>query len=421
MDLLARNTLQTLSRRWLLHRAFARLWFGQTISSFGSYITSLGLPMIALFLLHATAVQIGVLTALSALPGLLVGLFIGVWVDRLPRRPVMVVADLGRVVLLGLIPLATVLGWLNLSWCYLIALLAGLLTVCFEVASLSFLPSLLPTEELAVGNSRLALSSSLAEIAGPPLAGLLVQLLTAPLALLLDALSFLVSACCIGWIRVPEPPHRTESAQPQLWREMVEGLSVLWHNRILRALAAYICTHNFFGGAYAALYLLYTFQHFGPNPLFYSLFVAAGGLGALGGSFCAGFCVRRFGYGRTLIGSALLSGLIAFCTPLAMGPLPVLFGLFALPQLFGDAGFAVYSISEISLRQAFVPAHLLGRVNACMYMLANSITPLGALLAGLLSEIIGLRLTLLLGSSGIFLATGWLIFSPLRSRSPILV
>jgi MFS family permease len=421
MDLFARKKLRSMLRHWLLNRAFARLWCGQTISSFGSYMTSLGLPLTALFLLHATPAQIGLLTALSALPGLLVGLLIGVWVDRLPRRPVMVVADLGRVFLLGLIPLAAVLGWLNLGWCYLVALLAGLLTVCFEIASLSFLPALLQADELATGNSRLALSSSLAEIAGPPMAGLLIQLLTAPLALLLDALSFLVSACCIGWMRAPEPPRRVEAEQPQLWREMVEGLKVLWHNHLLRALAAYICTRNFFGGSFAALYLLYTFQRFGPNPLVYSLLVAIGGLGALGGSFGANFCARRFGYGQTLIGSALLSGLLAFCTPLAVGPLPVLFGLFALSQLFGDAGFAVYSINEISLRQTLVPNHLLGRVNASMYILSNSIMPFGALLAGLLGEIIGLRLTLFLGSSGLFLASCWLILSPLRSQSPILV
>jgi predicted MFS family arabinose efflux permease len=402
-------------QRFFLHRHFALLWTGSTISSFGSYITSIGLPIAALLLLHASPVQMGLLAALGALPGLLAGLFIGVWVDRLPRRPILLVADLGRALLLAGIPLVAISGHLNLAWFYVITLLTGLLTVCFEVASLSFLPTLLTPGDLATGNSRLGISASLAEITGPPLAGLLIQLLTAPLAILLDALSFLLSALCLSQIRLPEHVRTSPSAaHPHLWSEMHEGLSELLHNPVLRPMAAYICTHMFFGGAYAALYLLYTVQLFGATPFAYSALVALGGIGALIGSFCANACTRRFGRGRTLLGSVVLFGPLTFCTPLATGPLPVLFMLMALPQLFGDAAFAVYSISEISLRQALVPDHLLGRVNACMHILSTSVTPLGALLAGLLSELIGVRLTLLIGSSGIFLASAWLLFSPLR-------
>lgn len=408
-----RVTISHRARRFLLNRHFALLWTGQTVSAFGSYITGIGLPLVAFFLLHATYAQIGLLTALGALPGLLLGLFIGVWVDRLPRRPIMLLADLGRAALLALIPLLAFLGLLHLVWLYVVTVLVGLLTVGFEVASLSFMPALLPPDELAEGNSRLGTSSSLAEIAGPPMAGLLISLLTAPVAILLDALSFLVSALCIGLMRVPERPRAVSAERIHVWREIGEGLSVLWRNPMLRAMAAYICTHNFFGGAYAALYLVYAFQLFGTSPLAFSILVALGGVGALGGSFCAGYCARRFGYGRTLVASALFFGSLSFCTPLAAGPLPLVFALMALGQLVGDSGFTVYSINEISLRQELVPAHLLGRVNASMHILGNSILPLGALLAGLLSGVIGIRLTLLIGSSGIFLAVGWLIFSPL--------
>lgn len=397
----------------LLNRRFALLWTGQTVSAFGSYITGMGLPIVALLLLHASNAQIGLLTALGALPGLLMGLLIGVWVDRLPRRPLLLLADLGRAILLALIPLLALLGLLQLAWLYIVAVLVGLLTVGFEVASLSLLPTLLASGELSVGNSRLGTSSSLAEIAGPPMAGLLIQVLTAPLAILLDMFSFLFSAGCIGLMRVDEHPRAASPEKVQIWREMREGLSLVWSNRLLRATAGYICTHNFFGGAYAALYLVYAFKLFGANPFAYSVLVALGGVGALGGSFGASYCARRFGYGRTLVGSALFFGVLSFCTPLATGPLPLVFSLMALAQLIGDSGFAVYSINEISLRQELVPEHMLGRVNACMHILANSIMPLGALLAGLLSEVIGIRWTLLIGSSGIFLATGWLLFSPL--------
>lgn len=403
------------ARRFLLNQHFTLLWTGSTVSTFGSYITGIGLPVAALLLLHATPVQMGLLAACGALPGLLLGLVIGVWVDRLPRRPLMLLADLGRAILLALIPLLALLGLLHLVWLYTITILVGLLTVCFEVASLSFLPTLLSPDELAMGNGRLATSNALAEVAGPPIAGLLIQLLTVPVAILLDMLSFLFSALCISLMRVPErvPTVAAEHEHASLWHEMRAGLSVLVHNPLLRATAGYICTHNFFGGAYAALYLIYAFQLFGANPVAYSILVALGGIGALGGSLCAGYCVRRFGSGKTLVCSALFFGLLSFCTPLATGPLPLIFGLLALAQLVGDSGFAVYSITEISLRQAIVPTHLLGRVNACMHVLANGMMPLGALLAGLVSEFIGIRWTLLLGSSGILLATGWLIFSPL--------
>ncbi|MEO7019435.1 MAG: MFS transporter [Ktedonobacteraceae bacterium] len=408
-----RATIRYRAKRFLLNRHFALLWTGSTVSAFGSYITGMGLPIAAQLLFHATPLQMGLLAALGALPGLVLGLLIGVWVDRLPRRPIMLLADLGRAGLLALIPLLALLGQLRLAWLDVITVLVGLLTVSFEVASLSFLPTVLASSDLALGNSRLGTSESLAEVAGPPMAGLLIQLLTTPVAILLDMLSFLLSALCIGLMRVPEHPHTTSTEHLHVWHEMRKGLSAVWRNPLLRATAAYICTHNFFGGAYAALYLIYTFQLFGASPVAFSVLVALGGIGALGGSFCAGYCARRFGYGRTLVGSALFFGSLSFCTPLAMGPLPLVFALMALAQLVGDSSFAVYAINEISLRQELVPAHLLGRVNACMYILANGMMPLGALLAGLLSEVIGIRWTLLIGSSGIFLATGWLVFSPL--------
>jgi MFS family permease len=403
----------SVGKRLLLTRHFARLWTGQTVSAFGSYMTAIGVLILARLLLHASNAQMGLLTALGALPGLLLGLLVGVWVDRLPRRPLMLLADLGRAVLLALIPLLALLGWLHLADLYVVVVLVGLLTVGFEVASLSLLPTLLPPDKLAEGNSRLGMSSSLAEITGPPVAGLLIQLLTAPVAILFDVLSFLFSALCIVLMRVPEPRPAASHERLHIWREISEGLSVIWHNRLLRATAAYICTRNFFGGAYAALYLLYALKLFGASPFAFSLLVALGGVGALGGSFCASYCRGRFGSGRTLVVSALCFGGLSFCTPLAVGPLPLVFALLALAQLVGDSGFAVYSINEISLRQTLVPEHLLGRVNACMHILENSVMPLGALLAGLLSEVIGLRWTLLIGSSGIFLAIGWLLVSPL--------
>lgn len=403
-------------QRFFIHRHFALLWSGQTVSAFCSYITEMGLPVAAWLLLRATPAQMGLLTALGALPGLLLGLLIGVWVDRLPRRPLMIVADLARALLLASIPLVAVFGLLHLALFYVVTVLVGLFSACFQVASLSFLPSLLGSEDLVIGNSRLSTSDSLAEITGPPLAGALIRLLTVPVAILLDSLSFLFSALCISLIRVAETP-REVSQDSRVWLEIREGLGVLLGNPILRALAATISMQNFFGGFFAVLYLVYTLQLFGSNALIYGLLVACGGIGALIGSFCANWCASRFGSGRALIGAVLLHGTLSFCAPLAAGPTLTAFLLLAFSQLFGDIGFAVYSINEVSLRQQLVPDHLLGRVNSCIQTLSAGMLPLGALLAGLLSELIGIRLTLLIGSIGLFLAPAWLFFSPLRRFS----
>lgn len=415
-----RATIYHHSKRLLLTRPFALLWTGSTVSTFGSYITGMGLPIVALVLLHATPLQMGILAACGALPGLLLGLVIGVWVDRWPRRPLMLLADLGRAGLLTLVPLLALLGLLHLFWLYIITILMSLLTVTFEVASLSFLPTLLSPDKLATGNSRLGTSSALAEVAGPPIAGLLIQILTVPVAILLDILSFLCSAFCLGLMHVPERPSPSATPTPvSLWHEMRAGLSALVHHPLLRATAGYTCTCNFFGGTYAALYLVYTFQLFGANPVAYSVLVALGGVGALAGSLGAGYCARRWGTGKTLVGAALLFGVLSFGTPLATGPSPLVFTCLALAQFVGDTGLAIYSINEISLRQEIVPTHLLGRVNACMHILENASMPLGALLAGLLSEALGLRGTLFIGSCGILLATGWLLLSPMwRDHAP---
>ncbi|HEX7737136.1 MAG TPA: MFS transporter [Ktedonobacteraceae bacterium] len=404
-------------RHFLLDRHFALLWSGQTVSNFGSYITGIGLPLAALLLLHATPAQLAILTALGLLPGLLLGLFIGVWVDRLPRRSILIAADIGRALLLGTIPLLAVSGLLSLPWLYAVIVLAGLLTTLFDIASLAFLPTLLSPEDLPVGNSRLGTSSSLAEVAGPPLAGLLVQALSVPVAILLDVLTFLFSAFCVSQIRVREHIRAAESPPPRLWYAIREGMGVVLRQPMLRALAAYTCMRNFFGGTFAALYLLYAVQLCGENPLLYGLLVAAGGLGALYGSLCAGWCVRQFGQGRALLCSALLAGLLSLCTPLAGGPIPLAFALLAFSQLFGDAGSAIYSINEISLRQRLIPSNQLGRVNSCMHILSAGTVPLGALLAGVLSTVLGVRLTLWLGASGICLSFLWLVFSPLRRLS----
>lgn len=392
---------------------FWKLWLGRTISEFGSGITGTALPLMAVLVLAATPAQMGLLSALEAAPVLLVGLLAGVWADRLPRRPILIACDVGRAILLGSIPLAALLGLLRLGQLYVVVVLVGTLTVFFDVADQSLLPSLLAPERLVEGNSRLGISSSLAEIGGPGVAGVLVQAITAPLAIAVDAASFLCSALCVGLIRAPElAPSRQNQ---NVWREAREGLRVVLGHPLLRTLAGSSGAFNFFGNFIGTLYVLYAVRELHVSPAAVGLLIAAGGVGALIGSGVAGAVVRRCGLGVTLGGAlgAASAGQVLMLA--AHGPVAVSVALLMTAQLLGDVAIAVYLISEVSLRQALVPPHLLGRANASMQVLTTGIGPLGALLAGALGGLIGLRATLALGVCGIALASLYIFLSPLRA------
>ena len=416
MDIHTENDTRPVTKhRLLINRNFALLWIGQTISEFGSRITREGLPLTANLVLGATPNEMGLLAAAGTLPMLLIGLLAGVWVDRLRRRPILIVADISRAILLGTIPLAAVLGVLRIEQLYLVAVLIGVLTVFFEVANQSFLPTLVQREHIVEGNSKLSASDSLAEIGGPALAGVLVQTITAPIAILFDALSFLASALCAGFIRVGEPaPTLTEERQ-NLWREIRAGLRLVLGNPLLRATTAASSVRAFFGGSFATLYGLYVIRQLGVTPAIYGLLVTMGGLGALIGALLASRIVRHFGLSATLIGAMLLSGGVSLMTPLAGGPKILVVGLLMTSQLVGDFGMEVYLINALSLRKSMIPNRFLGRANASANFLIGGMLSIGALLAGLLGGLIGMRLTLLIGASaGLLLSSIWLIFSPIR-------
>ncbi len=404
-------------RTFWLNRNFALLWGGQAISELGSHITGQALPLTANLLLGATTAQMGLLAALSMLPVLLLGLFAGVWIDRLRRRPILIIADLARAILLLSIPVAALAGWLRIEQLYTVAILVGVLTLFFGVANQSFLPLLVARERIVEANSKLSASSSLAEIGGPTLAGILVQVMTAPLAILLDAFSFLVSAFSVGLIRVCEPQPALSKERHHLLQDIRAGLRTIVGNPVLRAIMLCSSTRNFCGGAFAALYLLYVIRELGMGPLFYGLFVGAGGAGAFLGALLANRLAQRFGSGRVLIGAALLGGLMMPLTPLAGGSKVLIVILLACGQLVGDCAYMIYEIHALSLRQMLVPEHLLGRANASMHVLVEGMVPLGTLLAGFTAEAIGIRMTLLIAAClCCLLAPMWLLFSPLWRR-----
>jgi len=394
---------------------FLKLWAGQTISRFGSEVSQLAVPVTAALVLHASAAEMGVLTAVEYAPFLILSLFAGVLVDRRQRRPILILADVGRVLALGSIPLAAVLGWLRIEQLYVVGLATGVLTVFFDVAYQAYLPSLVERQDLVDGNSKLEVSRSVAQIAGPSVAGALIQLISAPMAVLVDAASFGASVISLLAIGAPEPPPAPSvTSGGSIWHELREGLVVVLGNPLLRSIAGCTGTSNLFGNALLALFVLYLTRELGIQPAVLGVILAAGGPGALLGALLAGRLARWFGLGATIIGAITLSGLASLLVPLAAGPAPLVAGVLLVSSFLNGLANPVYNINQVSLRQAITPDRLQGRMNASMRFLVWGTIPVGALLGGVLGEALGLRPTMLLMAVCSLLAPLWVVCSPVR-------
>ena len=403
---------QTRTRLWH-HRDFLLLWSGQTISELGSQVTTWALPLTAVVLLKATASQMGLLVAVRYIAYVLVGLFAGVWVDRVKRRPLLIATDIGRALLLGSIPVAALLGYLSMTQLYIITFLTGLLAILFDVAYQSFLPSLVAHDQLVEGNSKLEASVAMAGIAGPGLAGVLVQLLTGPIAIFADALSFVISALSLTFIRVNESPPLIEERR-HIWLEIREGLRAVWHYPIVRTLAIGSGLFNLFDSILLTIYVLYLTKIIGVTPLLVGVIIAISSVGSLVGALFAGRITRVLGLGPTLLYSVLLASGAEWVIASASGPHLVAILLVILGEASVQAGAVVYGINNLSLRQAVVPSLLRGRVNATVRILSIGVVPVGALLAGFIGDRYGLRTAVFVAGGGTFLAFLWILFSPVR-------
>jgi len=395
------------------NRDFVKLWTGQTISELGSHITYYGLPLLAVLTLNASGSTLGLLTVAGSIPAIVFGLVAGVWVDRLRRKPVMIAADLGRALALGTIPLAAVLGVLNEWQLFVVTALAASLGVFFNAAYRAYLPSLVERDALVESNSRLAFSGSLVEIVGPGMAGGLVQAITAPMAMLFDAISFVISAVSILWMHAVEAPSPPPEARQPALTEAREGLRFVFRQPILRALALQTVTDNFFGSFFAVLYTLYCIRVLHLSPVAIGLTIGMGGAGSVVGSLLAKRAADRFGLGRTLSGVLLIGSAFGPLIILAAFARPWAFWLMMLAQA-GDITRMIYDIHSTSLRQAIPPARLLGRVNASMDLLGVCLIPVGALLGGWLGDQIGATATLTIAILGSLFAKLWVILSPIR-------
>jgi MFS family permease len=399
------------------HADFLKLWSAETVSQFGTQISQLAIPLTAVIVLDASAFQVAALGTVEFLPFILFTLPAGVWVDRLPRRPILIIGDFGRAALLASIPVAYIADSLTLAQLYVVGFLVGICTVFFDVAYQSYLPALVERDSIIEGNSKLEISRSSAQIGGPGFGGLLVQIFTAPYAILADAVSFAGSGAFILRIRKQESHRETAAAaatkKTGLWAELKEGLRFVLGNPNLRAQAGCTGTSNFFSNVSFAIIMVFLVRELGLSPGVIGLAFSVGSIGSLVAALTSNRISRRFGIGPTSIAMAALFGpaalLVAFA-PHGNGAIPFL-GLAIF--VFGFT-VVVYNITQVSYRQAICPPRLQGRMNSVMRFIVWGTIPLGSLAGGGLASWIGLRETIIVGAIGGGASFLWLLLSPQR-------
>jgi MFS family permease len=406
----------TPSRSLLHHRDFLKLWSSQTVSMFGTQVTLLAVPLIAALVLDVSAFEFGLLGAVAFLPFILVSLPAGVWVDRLRRRPILIVGDVGRGIALLTIPIAFVFDALTIWQLYAVLFINGCLTVFFDVAYQSYLPSLVDRDQLVDGNGKLETSRSAAQIAGPGMAGVLIGVITAPFAILIDAVSLILSALFVVAIRKPEPapePRLTEQGRRVSMRvEIGEGLRFVGHHRYLRSITATTGWSNLFGTMGWAILVLFLVRERGFTPEMLGFAFSIGAVGFLVGAVTASPLARRLGVGRTIVGSIAVSGPALLLV--AAAPPSLAFAAVAASGLLGGWGTMVYNINQVSFRQAICPERMQGRMNATIRFVVYGTIPVGSIAGGALGSLIGLHATIWVAAIGSLLAFLPVFLSPVR-------
>jgi len=396
---------------------FLKLWVGETISDFGDQITLLAIPLTAVIVLKASAFEMGLLAAAATAPTALFSLPVGVWVDRLPRRRILIAADLGQAVALATVPVAFVAGVLGMPHLYAVAFITGTLSLFFIVAYQAYLPALVGREQLVEANGKMNASVSLAQLAGPSVSGILVQLFAAPMPVVVDALSFVGSLIGVASIRRPEPALTPRGRDMRA--EIREGMASLLGNPILRTIVIASSIFFLLFTAQSAIFLLYLSRDLGLPPSAIGILLAIGGVGALGGALLASRVARRIGIGPSLLTGAILAIGLLTARGVAGGPTAAIVIALTASQLVGFFAVSLFNVNGPSLRQALTPPHLLGRVNASYRFLVWGTAPIGALLGGILGELVGLRMALLITGLAALTALPVLIGSPLAAMKDV--
>ncbi|HET7471884.1 MAG TPA: MFS transporter, partial [Candidatus Limnocylindrales bacterium] len=447
-------TASSNSRLGLLrHGNFARLWSAATISLFGTQVSQIAIPFIAAVLLNASAAEVGLLTTIEFLPFLLFTLPAGVWVDRFPKKRILVLGDLGRAVMLASIPIAYALNGLTIWQLYVVGFVNGVMTVFFDVADQSYLPTILERDELVEGNSKLQVSGSSAQILGQPLGGGIVAVLHAPIAVLVDAVSFIASAGLILSIRerlrtsardatagaaTPAPgvagdavdgptaeasvTAEATAADPGaagggMRQQIVAGLRYIFGHEYLGNIAATTGTSNLFGNIGFAIFPVFAYRELALRPEQVGTIGGLGGAGVLIGALIASRVQARLGVGRTIVLTAASFGPLTLLLPLSMPETAFL--LLSISFFFSSISNVLYNISQVSLRQAITPEHFLGRMNATMRFLVWGTIPVGSLIGAGLSELVGVRTTMWISAILGFFAFLPVLFSKVPSIKTI--
>lgn len=391
------------SRSLLRHPDFLKLWTAETISVFGTAITQLAIPIVAAVTLEVSPFEFGLLTTIEFLPFIFLSLPAGVWVDRLRRRPIMIVGDLGRAVALGSVPVAFALDALTIWQLYVVGFAVGCFTVFFDVAYQSYLPSVVERDQLVEGNSKLEITRSASQIVGPGLAGVLIGLLRAPFAILLDAASYVASAVFLFWIRREEPApevhdEAADGPRPSMASEIRGGLRYVTGHRWLRSIAATTGTSNFFGNVSGAIFILFLVRERGFSPETLGFAFSIGSLGVLTAALTTALITARLGVGRMLVLSSMgfsLAGL-----PVILAPQGLMFAAVALSGFLGGFCGVAWNVNQVSLRQAITPTRMQGKMNATMRFIVWGTMPVGALIGAALGGAIGLFPTMVVGVIG---------------------
>jgi MFS family permease len=391
------------------NRDFLNLWSAETIAQLGHQFGVVAIPLIAALTLGSSPMEMGILAAAGQVPRLAVGFFAGAWVDRLRRKPIMIGMNLGRALTYAAIPIGAMLDILSFPLLLAVALVAGVQAVFFDAAWSAFIPNLVGRKDLPDANGKLMTSMSLAQVAGPAMAGTLIALLTGPITMGITAVTFAGAGWILTRIRKEEPrPEPNGHHAPDILKEVREGFHELWRSRVVRPLTTSSTVINLGGFMFMSVYVLYMTDDLGLSEQGVGLVFAAGGIGALAASVAAAPLARRFGIGRTILWSAVIFGTANFLVPVAILVPEYALALVAASETVAWFGLQVYNVNRFSLRQALTPNHLMGRVASSSITIFGGAQLVGSLLGGVIGQVLSVHAALFV-SVAVMLLSAWLI------------
>ncbi|MET3658068.1 MFS transporter [Sporosarcina psychrophila] len=406
------------------HSDFKYFWAGQTISMFGNQIAMLALPLVAALTLKASALQIGILQAVEFLPFILLSLFAGVWIDRKPKRPILIVADLSRAIIILGVPISMFLGILSMEILYIVAFLAGGASVLSNIGQMSYLPVIIKRKDLMEGNSKLEFSNSAADLTGQGIGGILIQIFTAPFTLIIQSLSLIVSSIFLFRIKTKENVIElndiNNTTETRMLPMIKEGLTYVLNNKIIRALLVSSIIFNFFTVLIDPIYILYLSRTLSLEPIYIGLIFSMAGVGALIGAAITEPITRKLGIGNSLIISLLIAGISSLLLPIAtLLPVVPAVLLLMLMQLVDACMLIIYNINQRTLRTVITPDKMLGRMNSSIRFCVMGIVPIAAVLGGLSGDVIGVLETLIIGALGIIFSSIYISTTMIRTIKDI--